>query len=441
MPIHAPSLSTFFRPIFRLVIIASAMAISIVAGAQNSVPPTTEQTAKMPEFASRLAHAVKSPRRPISSARTRAKAHRGPLDSNDLYDNGPIDGFDFGWGINWGYTVADSFQLGQDNSTVNGMSFGAWLFPGDVLETVEISITSSPFGGNVFFDQVVNLSLSDCTYNGGYNICIESASLPNLALNAGTYWVNLQNAVVNHGDPVYWDANSGVGCGGSGCPSQADQNSIGTIPSESFTILGSSTTTSPPTYHDIYACPGPQPGFHELHEFGPDVAPSGLAIDTGGKLYGTFASGGRYGAGLLYDFAQRAGHWFLSSLYSFTGGSNGSSPGAIIVGPDGAIFGPAEGDIQTCGSGNSSCGLIYQAEPCATATCSWNETTIYQFTGNTDAWGGSVSAFDSAGNLYGVSGAGGAYGAGAVFELTPSQGSWTEKILYSFTGGARWRRS
>jgi len=39
-------------------------------------------------------------------------------------------------------------------------------------------------------------------------------------------------------------------------------------------------------------------------------------------------------------------------------------------------------------------------------------------------------------NLYGVSESGGAQGKGAVFELTPSLGGWTESILYSFTGGS-----
>ncbi len=74
--------------------------------------------------------------------------------------------------------------------------------------------------------------------------------------------------------------------------------------------------------------------------------------------------------------------------------------------------------------------------------CNWDETTIYEFTSLTDAWDGTVTAFDSAGNLYGISvgdgaygGGGGAYGHGAVFELTPSQGGWAEQILYSFTGG------
>ncbi len=56
-------------------------------------------------------------------------------------------------------------------------------------------------------------------------------------------------------------------------------------------------------------------------------------------------------------------------------------------------------------------------------------TTIYQFTGNQDAWGGTVTTSDSAGNLYG-------YGGNTVFELSPSQGGWTETILYTFTGGS-----
>jgi uncharacterized repeat protein (TIGR03803 family) len=43
---------------------------------------------------------------------------------------------------------------------------------------------------------------------------------------------------------------------------------------------------------------------------------------------------------------------------------------------------------------------------------------------------------DSAGNLYGVTGAGGAYSNGTVFEMQPnSHGGWTKKVLYSFKGG------
>jgi hypothetical protein len=55
----------------------------------------------------------------------------------------------------------------------------------------------------------------------------------------GTYWVNLQNASVPSGDPVYWDENSG--------PSQASENSVGSIPSEAFTLFGTSDTTTSTT--------------------------------------------------------------------------------------------------------------------------------------------------------------------------------------------------
>jgi uncharacterized repeat protein (TIGR03803 family) len=44
---------------------------------------------------------------------------------------------------------------------------------------------------------------------------------------------------------------------------------------------------------------------------------------------------------------------------------------------------------------------------------------------------------DAQGNLYGNTRNGGADGSGTVFKLTPNQdGSWSETVLYSFTGGA-----
>ena len=72
----------------------------------------------------------------------------------------------------------------------------------------------------------------------------------NTGLNGGSYWLNLQNAKVPSGDPVYWDENSGVSCGGDdgkggGCPSLASESAVGTIPSESFTINGSAVETTP----------------------------------------------------------------------------------------------------------------------------------------------------------------------------------------------------
>ena len=152
------------------------------------------------------------------------------------YSNGPINGSRDAWTINSGFAVSDSFTISNGAPAVDGISFGAWLFVGDVLESVQVSITSSEFGGTTFFNQVVNFTQSDCYSNQyGLNVCEESGFIsPFVNLAAGTYWVNLANAVVNTGDPVYWDENSG--------PSTASENSVGTIPSESFTILGFCTT-------------------------------------------------------------------------------------------------------------------------------------------------------------------------------------------------------
>ena len=50
--------------------------------------------------------------------------------------------------------------------------------------------------------------------------------------------MNVQNASITNDDPAFWDENSGAGCMSSGCPSQAEANYVGTIPSESFTLLG-----------------------------------------------------------------------------------------------------------------------------------------------------------------------------------------------------------
>ncbi|MGA2371987.1 MAG: choice-of-anchor tandem repeat GloVer-containing protein [Candidatus Korobacteraceae bacterium] len=434
------SLSSLFRTISLAIVATFVMAVAMVpAWAQDSVPPTAVQAAKMPAFASKLAHPVKRPSPPISPAVARARMHRGPLQANDIYDNGPINGNTDAWTINFGFVVSDTFTVPSGGATLTGAAFGMWLFSGDTLSTAELSITSGENGGTSYFDQTVNFTQGSCTVNEyGYNVCSVTTSFNGPALNAGTYWVNLQNASVPSGDPVYWDENSGVGCTGTGCPSSASESEVGTIPSEAFTILGSSTTTSTSTSSTSCTLWGADE-VRDLGTLAPSNSPSGVAIDLAGNLYGTLSAGGSYAQGLLYELSQKASQWFVSSLYNFMGGSSGSSPSGVFVGPGGDLFGAASGGIQNCGtSGTSYCGLIFKATPaetpCATALCTSNETTIYQFTGNTDAWGGTVTTFDLAGNLYGIGN--GVYGAGAIFELSPSQDGWTEKILYNFTGGS-----
>jgi len=161
-----------------------------------------------------------------------------------VYDNGHAGVDTDGWTINEGFVVSDTFTVSQGTSQINGFAFNAWLFPGDVLEFVEVSITSQESGGTTYFDQSVRFVQSDCGTNSyGFNVCDETATFNGPTLGNGTYWVNLSNAVVNTGDPVYWDENSGAGCNSPGCPSTASENTVGTIPSESFTVLGNTTAS------------------------------------------------------------------------------------------------------------------------------------------------------------------------------------------------------
>jgi hypothetical protein len=114
-----------------------------------------------------------------------------------------------------------------------------------VLQSVEIDITSDVWSGTTYFNQQVNIAQSGCFTNAyNYQVCTETASFNGPTLGNGTYWVNLLNAVTLDDDPIYWDENSGVGCHSQGCPSEAAPGGEGTLPSESFSILGTSTGTS-----------------------------------------------------------------------------------------------------------------------------------------------------------------------------------------------------
>jgi hypothetical protein len=163
----------------------------------------------------------------------------------DFYDNGPINGTTDAWTIGSGFVVSDTFTT--QGGGFNSLTFGAWLTLGDTLQSAEVSVTSSEFGGTSFFDETVNFTQSSCVTNQlGFNVCTEFSRFGPLNLNPGTYWLNLSNATTALGQAVYWDENSG--------PSSASENTIGTIPSESFTLLyfetsqtstTSSTTTTP----------------------------------------------------------------------------------------------------------------------------------------------------------------------------------------------------
>jgi hypothetical protein len=180
-----------------------------------------------------------------------------PVSAQVLYDDGPINGTTNAWTINFGLVVTDTFTL-LNNSTVGGFNFGLWEYPGDVLTSVDWAITSEALGGTVYGSGTASgSSLTDgfiSTNQYGWDIDKITVTGLNVNLAGGkTYWLELQNAVVPSGDPVFWDENSGAGCTGDdgmggGCPSEATCNTCirrQNLPPEAFDMNGTAGGTTP----------------------------------------------------------------------------------------------------------------------------------------------------------------------------------------------------
>ena len=423
-----------FRSIIPAAVVTTLLITSAAfpVAAQNSVQSTAVQAAKLPQFARRLAHPKSSPNPAPAHQASRTR----PPQDGVIYENGPINGNTYAWNINYGLAVSDTFTT--NGTQVTGMTFAAWLYPNDTMYFAEVSISAEPNGGPTYFDQIVTFSQGPCTYNQfGYNVCTEtSANFNSLELEPGTYWVNVQGASVTNDDPAYWDENSGVGCMSSGCPSQAEVAYVGTIPSESFTLLGNGDPAP--------QCFSSRDNLQIISNFTRTQAgtsgQNGVVVDQTGNVYGSFPDGGSNSAGLAFKLSDRSG-WILDPLFNFAGGSGGGQPTGLIIGPNGTLYGGAQGGIQNCGTGGSQyCGVVFNLTPpptaCKTALCYWNERPIYQFSSETDGAGIiNLTAYDRQGNLYGTTTAGGANDYGTVFELSPSSGGWTKTILYNFSPG------
>jgi len=157
---------------------------------------------------------------------------------------------------------------------------------------------------------------------------------------------------------------------------------------------------------------------------------AGVTMDKAGNLYGTASMGGA-GYGTVYQLKHKGSGWTFNPLYDFTNGSDGAYPTApVVFGPDGALYSTTE-----FGSNN---GNVFKLMPsptaCKTALCPWSEKVLYTCQGGTDGSKPIGLVFDQAGNIYGTTSAGGAYGEGTAYELTSSGNGWMESALYSFGG-------
>jgi uncharacterized repeat protein (TIGR03803 family) len=184
--------------------------------------------------------------------------------------------------------------------------------------------------------------------------------------------------------------------------------------------------------------------FKVLHAFGVaagdgNLPSSPLLKDSAGNLYGTTSVGGAHNLGTVYRLSPTStGSFNETILYSFKGGS---ADGAL---PQGPLFRDSAGNLYgvTEAGGINATVCTAPTPGCGivfklkpTSTGLWTESVLHRFTG-TDG-GNSFAGLvqDSKGNFYGATSAGGSAGLGTVYKLSLTSTGWKQTVLHSFTGG------
>lgn len=173
----------------------------------------------------------------------------------------------------------------------------------------------------------------------------------------------------------------------------------------------------------------PEGSFQTLYGFAGGAAGStplnGLAQASNGNFYGTTYSGGDYGQGTIFEITPWGS---LTTLYMFTGASDGSEPSGLWLGTDGKVYGTTQAGgtfNDQCGS-SGGCGTVFKI------TAQGSLTTLHDFCSlNNCADGnypraGLVQGTD--GKFYGSTLEGGSGRAGTLFRVTNGLGSFIETL-------------
>jgi len=164
--------------------------------------------------------------------------------------------------------------------------------------------------------------------------------------------------------------------------------------------------------------------------------PAGTIVRYGGNIYGTTYYGGAGdcpalsgGCGTVFELSRGT----ETVLHSFAGDGGYLPIGGLTRDESGNLYGTtavgSKGALPPA-CGNQGCGIVFEVSK-------GQETVLYSFIGRPDGTNPQVSLIlDGLGNLFGTTRFGGKWGQGTVFELSPNlDGTWTEHLLYSFTGG------
>ena len=165
-----------------------------------------------------------------------------------------------------------------------------------------------------------------------------------------------------------------------------------------------------------------------------------LVADAAGDLFGTTLHGGSGGNGdngTVFELKPNgAGGYAESVIYPFnyTGGTDSPYPrGALVLDASGDLFGTDSGDLSG-GPSPMTDGAVFELKPGAGG---YTETVLYRFAGGAsdgaEPYAGLVE--DGSGNLFGTTLMQGPNNSGTAFELKPSgAGGYTEAVIHGFLG-------
>src|SRR5437870_6689008 len=164
-----------------------------------------------------------------------------------------------------------------------------------------------------------------------------------------------------------------------------------------------------------------------------EYADTDLETDSAGNIYGTTVLGGDFGSGTVFKLSPTPTGWVHTVLYSFTSGTDGGEPyKGVSIDREGNLYGTA----VTGGSGSceGGCGVVYKL---TNSGGTWTQTVIHAFTGGDDGSGpGARATVDRNGAIFGMPPTAGTYGVGTIYKIHPDAGTWDFQVVHTFTGGA-----
>jgi uncharacterized repeat protein (TIGR03803 family) len=261
-------------------------------------------------------------------------------------------------------TVLYSFTGGNDGGSPNG----GVLLDGK-LDIYGTTTSGGIYGGGTFYE---------LTANGTFKVIY--------AFGAGSDGQDPQAGLYKDPKGNYWGTTAVGGASGNGTVFKITSKGVESV---------------------VYSFTAGNDGY---------IPESTLIADKQGNLYGTTHYGGVYGGGTVFKITPSGAE---TTLYSFTGGSDGYTPvGGVVMDTSGNLYGQTfgQGSTNTTCPAPGQCGSVYEITPAGT------EITLHDFAAGSDGDSPEEGLLLSGSYLYGTTQSGGGtgcggYGCGTVFEV------------------------